>query len=190
MQSNLTAPAITAGHGTTERVRENLADFSTDRRVLVLSAMAVVVGGIGALSAYILLSLINFITNVAFYTNGVKMRDLTTPPYSLVWSNVPLGVYKLSARANASGGFTAKAITVVRVDNGGAPHLTITPFGHGSNAITGQDIFGRVYHIQFVPDLQTTNWQPLGAATTDLSGTFRLIDSNSAPQRFYRTGYP
>jgi H+/Cl- antiporter ClcA len=58
---------MTAGNGTSERVRQNLADFSTDRRVLVLSAMAVVVGGIGALAAYVLLSLINFITNIAFY---------------------------------------------------------------------------------------------------------------------------
>jgi len=68
MQWNCTVPAIAADSSTSnERIRENLADFSTDRRVLVLSAMAVVVGGIGAVAAYVLLSLINFITNIAFY---------------------------------------------------------------------------------------------------------------------------
>jgi len=78
MQSNCTAPAITASNGTAnERVRENLADFSTDRRVLVLSAMAVVVGSIGALSAYVLLTLINFITNVAFHQ---RLSFLPTVP--------------------------------------------------------------------------------------------------------------
>jgi CIC family chloride channel protein len=77
MQPNCTAPAITADKGTTERVKENLADFSTDRRVLVLSAMAVVVGAIGALAAYILLSLINFITNIAFYQ---RLSFLPTVP--------------------------------------------------------------------------------------------------------------
>ncbi len=133
----------------------------------------------------------NSITNVAFYTNGLKLREFTVPPYSLNWSNVPLGIYLLSARASASGGFTTNSDTVVlRVDNGGAPGLTITPLGPRSNAITGQDILGRIYHVQFATDLQTTNWQSLGTATTDVSGTFQLIDSNSAPQRLYRTGYP
>lgn len=44
-----------------------LADFSTDRRMLLLSAMASVVGAIGALVAYVLLWLIAVITNFAFY---------------------------------------------------------------------------------------------------------------------------
>ncbi len=70
MQLNCTAPALAAGNNaSTERVKENLADFSTDRRVLVLSAMAIVVGGMGALAAYVLISLINCITNVAFHAH-------------------------------------------------------------------------------------------------------------------------
>jgi H+/Cl- antiporter ClcA/CBS domain-containing protein len=78
MQWNCTAPAIAAGNSTSnERVKENLADFSTDRRVLVLSAMAVVVGGMGALAAYVLISLINFITNIAFYQ---RLSFLPTVP--------------------------------------------------------------------------------------------------------------
>lgn len=44
-----------------------LADFSTDRRVLLLSAMAVVVGAISSVVAYALLWLIAAITNLAFY---------------------------------------------------------------------------------------------------------------------------
>ncbi|HEX5218560.1 MAG TPA: chloride channel protein [Verrucomicrobiae bacterium] len=44
-----------------------LADFSTDRRVLLLSGMAVVVGVISSLVAYALLWLIATITNLAFF---------------------------------------------------------------------------------------------------------------------------
>jgi H+/Cl- antiporter ClcA/CBS domain-containing protein len=44
-----------------------LADFSTDRRVLLLSAMAVLVGAISSVVAYILIWLISTITNLAFY---------------------------------------------------------------------------------------------------------------------------
>ena len=76
------------------------------------------------------------------------------------------------------------------VDNGGAPALTIAPIGQGSNAITGQDILGHTYQVQFITDPQATNWQTLGSANTDSSGTFQFIDSNTAPQRFYRTLYP
>jgi CIC family chloride channel protein len=44
-----------------------LADFSTDRRVLLLSLMALVIGAIGSVVAYVLLWLIAAITNLAFH---------------------------------------------------------------------------------------------------------------------------
>src|SRR5215471_14188941 len=47
--------------------RAGLADFSTDRRVLLLSTMAAVVGVIGSLVAGALLWLIAVITQLAFY---------------------------------------------------------------------------------------------------------------------------
>ena len=46
---------------------DELADFSTNRRVLLLSAMAVGIGAIGSLVAYALIWLIAAITNLAFY---------------------------------------------------------------------------------------------------------------------------
>jgi chloride channel protein, CIC family len=48
-------------------VEDGLADFSTDRRVLLLSAMALVIGAIGSLVAYVLIWLIAVITNISFY---------------------------------------------------------------------------------------------------------------------------
>jgi len=47
--------------------QDTLADFTTDRRVLILSAMALVVGAIGAVVAYALVWLIAVITNLAYY---------------------------------------------------------------------------------------------------------------------------
>lgn len=44
-----------------------LADFTTDKRVLVLSGMAIVIGAIGSLVAYALVWLINLFTNLAYY---------------------------------------------------------------------------------------------------------------------------
>lgn len=44
-----------------------LADFSTNHRVLVLSGMALIIGAISSLVAYVLVWLIAVITNLAFY---------------------------------------------------------------------------------------------------------------------------
>lgn len=60
-------PAATSGAKHSQDTDGGLADFSTDRRVLLLSAMAAVVGAISAFVAYALLWLIASITNLAFY---------------------------------------------------------------------------------------------------------------------------
>ena len=46
---------------------ESLSDFSTDRRVLLLSAMALVIGAMSALVARVLIWLIDLITNLSFF---------------------------------------------------------------------------------------------------------------------------
>ena len=48
-------------------IANELGDFSTNRRVLLLSAMSLVIGAFSALVAYVLLWLIAVITNLAFY---------------------------------------------------------------------------------------------------------------------------
>jgi CIC family chloride channel protein len=50
-----------------ERVEDRLADFTRDKRILVLSLMALVVGAISAVVAYVLVWLIAVITNISFY---------------------------------------------------------------------------------------------------------------------------
>lgn len=51
----------------TKHTADLLSDFKTDNRVLILSAMAVVIGALSALVAWVLLWLIWFITNVCFH---------------------------------------------------------------------------------------------------------------------------
>jgi CIC family chloride channel protein len=50
-----------------ERVEDRLADFTRDKRVLILSMMALVIGAISAVVADLLVWLIAVITNFAFY---------------------------------------------------------------------------------------------------------------------------
>ena len=50
-----------------ERVEDRLADFTRDKRILVISLMALIIGAISAVVAYALVWLIAVITNISFY---------------------------------------------------------------------------------------------------------------------------
>jgi len=63
-------------NGRPHRAR-TLGDFTTDRRVVLLTAMAVVIGVISTVLAYALLELIGLVTNLAFY--GQWSSTLVSP---------------------------------------------------------------------------------------------------------------
>ena len=65
--------ASTGAHG----VRDLLSDFTQDRRLLLLSGMALIIGAVSALVAYILVWLIGAITNLAFF--GRFSADFISP---------------------------------------------------------------------------------------------------------------
>ena len=52
---------------TAERIEDRLADFTRDKRILLLSLMAVIVGATSALVAKALVWLIAIFTNLTFY---------------------------------------------------------------------------------------------------------------------------
>jgi hypothetical protein len=52
---------------TAERIEDRLADFTRDKRILLLSLMAVIVGAMSALVAKALVWLIAIFTNLTFY---------------------------------------------------------------------------------------------------------------------------
>lgn len=65
--SSLNTDTLKSGTTTPSHSNDSLADFSTDRRVLLLCLFAVPIGALGALVAKALLWLIAVITNAAFY---------------------------------------------------------------------------------------------------------------------------
>ena len=64
MQTESVLSSVTNRHPIVE---DDLADFSTNRRVLLLCAMSLIIGAFSALVAYALIWLIAAITNLAFY---------------------------------------------------------------------------------------------------------------------------
>ena len=62
------------------------------------------------------------ITNVAFYNGDTLLGSVTSPPYSFVWSNVPVGTYHLTVRVtNNLGVVSSSADTVITVSNDVVP---------------------------------------------------------------------
>ena len=74
---------------TEERVEDRLADFTRDKRMLLLAAMAVVIGAISAVVAKALVWLIAVITNLTFYQHFSS--DFVSP------TNHHLGVFVILA---------------------------------------------------------------------------------------------
>src|ERR1044072_188759 len=58
----------------------SLGDFTTDRRMLLLTLFAIAIGAIGALVAYVLLWLIQVLTNVAFF--GKLSSAVSSPEFA------------------------------------------------------------------------------------------------------------
>lgn len=60
-----------------EKHSDSLRDFTTDMRVLLLSGMALAIGALSALVAWVLLWLIAVITNISFFHRFSSDRDVT-----------------------------------------------------------------------------------------------------------------
>jgi chloride channel protein, CIC family len=82
--------------GTHRAVVDRLGDFSTDRRLLLLVVMALVVGTVGAAAAWALLHLIYLVTSLAYY------GQISAGPVSIVGNRLGLA----SALIPLAGGLT------------------------------------------------------------------------------------
>jgi H+/Cl- antiporter ClcA/CBS domain-containing protein len=80
-------PALAAQRAVEDRLR----DFSTDRRLFLLMAMAVVVGAAGAAAAWALYHLISLATNIAYYGH-VSAAPASPPGHALGWLSVLIPV--------------------------------------------------------------------------------------------------
>jgi H+/Cl- antiporter ClcA/CBS domain-containing protein len=66
---------------------DNLRDFSTDRRLLILSAMALFIGTTGAFAAWVLTRLIALVTNLAYY-GRISDKTVSIAGNHLGWFSV------------------------------------------------------------------------------------------------------
>jgi hypothetical protein len=62
------------------------------------------------------------VAKVAFYNGDTLIGSATTPPYSMVWKNVPAGCHRLTAKAaGGNGQVSASTVVVITVDGDTVP---------------------------------------------------------------------
>ena len=62
------------------------------------------------------------VTKVAFYNGDTLIGTATTPPYSMVWKNVPAGSYRLTAKAaGGNGQVSTSTVVMITVDGNTVP---------------------------------------------------------------------
>jgi len=131
----------------------------------------------------------NGITNVAFYANGVKIRDAGGISQTAVWSNAPVGAYSVTARISCRNGLVTNS-SPASVIVAGEPPVLMMSIAAGVACGSGVGQPGKVYRVEIKSSLTETNWQPLLNTTSGPAGSFQFTDISSTTQKFYRVVFP
>ena len=131
------------------------------------------------------------IARVQFYNGTTLLGEVTSAPYSLIWTNVSAGSYDLTAQLVYDSGSTlASTSASVTVTPTLTPTVTTVqihaaPDGLFILTVTGQ--VGYTYDLEATEDF--TAWTMIATVTLGASGSLDFTDTNAAsfPRRFYRT---
>lgn len=79
------------------------------------------------------------VTNVEFFADATKLGETNAPPFTLVWSKVPLGRFLLTARAadDAAGARVSSPLEILSYSNGGS--LAVTFDSSPTNVVLSSD---------------------------------------------------
>jgi hypothetical protein len=125
------------------------------------------------------------LAKVEFYEGSTKLGEKLTAPYSLTWSNVPAGTYRVSARAidNLGGAVDSVQVSIIVANRPRLTNLIRLSPSLFQFALMGD--VGAVYVVQYSTNL--INWNTL-TTVTNATPTITVQDSTIAGQtrRFYR----
>lgn len=117
------------------------------------------------------------VTNVQFFTNGISLKSITTPPFTFIASNLAAGAYALKAAATASGISATSGIVNITVLAPPAVSLT-NPVSGAVYAAPANVHLGATVTVVGSTVTNVTFWTngiPLAAVTTT---PFTLTASN------------
>ena len=127
------------------------------------------------------------VTNVQFFSNGVSLGTVTTPPFNLTTTPLGAGSYALTAKASATTGLSATSapvsISVV---------VPVAISNYASRVLNGQFVFNHTANpgLRYAVENTTnfTTWSPV-VTNTAASNSVEVFDVFRAGSLlFYRVG--
>jgi alpha-L-rhamnosidase len=135
----------------------------------------------------------NAISSVEFLANTTNLiAQIGAPPYSYLWTNVPAGIYRISARAIFDGGNSLDSASANIVVSNTAPIIQRIHLNAGTFDLSGTGIGGQTLILFTSSNLTApVTWIPVLTNRADASGNFaftNLAGTNS--MQFYRIAVP
>ncbi|MBI5383577.1 MAG: M36 family metallopeptidase [Verrucomicrobia bacterium] len=131
------------------------------------------------------------VSSMEFFINGASRGIVTSPPYSLVWSNAPAGPFLLKAVATDDLGTTNESATVSINVVGASPSVAI---GYGGSLLDVSWPVGiGAYRVETSTNLSPpVDWTPWTNSVPVLTnGLMHLpVSLGAEPQRFFRLTAP
>lgn len=120
------------------------------------------------------------VTNVVFYAGNTNLGQKASPPYSIIWSNVPRGHYALTAVATDNAGASSCGIPVeiFVYGSGGAQsnNVSFSPFTVDLTAEGTADwthwglLTNTSFNYKHLVSRKISNFTPIGSATVQRYG--------------------
>src|SRR5207248_2728764 len=89
----------------------------------------------------------NGVTNVSFYAGNLRLGDVTSPPYTFIWTNAQSGSYALTARAACVSALVTNSSPVNIIVGGVSPVITLRSLGNSSYGLSGFGLPNYSYQI-------------------------------------------
>ncbi|MCX6872493.1 MAG: Ig-like domain-containing protein [Verrucomicrobia bacterium] len=136
------------------------------------------------------------ITRVSFYDGTTQLgADVTTPPYSYVWSGVPTGLHKLTAKVWDNTGLSATSAEVKVTVTGNTTPPGVMNWGTAHNIAAASDVLNTgtpVYAYAFGSDVgpQTVNGVAFAVGGIGGGGTNVTIAGGQACGAYFPLSSP
>ncbi|HWH69939.1 MAG TPA: Ig-like domain-containing protein, partial [Candidatus Sulfotelmatobacter sp.] len=128
------------------------------------------------------------IAKVEFYTGTTKLGEMTTSPYTLLWSGFGSGSYQLTAVATDNAGASTVSTPITISVAVPPPPAALRLAQLGTNFALYWPTSITALSLQWAADLTTPDWQEVTNSPVLSSNQYTLTLGSAGTQRFFRLG--
>jgi hypothetical protein len=128
---------------------------------------------------------------VDFYGGSTLLGTVTNAPFSLSWSNAPLGVWALRAVATDTHSLSSTSavvsVTIAATTNIGPPTISRIALSNDTVVLSFLTVSGHTYRVDATEMVTPPTWIPLAPTQTASGTSLTVLDAiGTRSARFYR----